>query len=121
MSATGLSQDVDEYRRRLGEQPDEQIDAWAGELMRDMSIRRGVLPVLDELRHATGLSDAQLERAYAAGGGAPATVGRTSDGKLMVPAITLRHFVPGIRRDLPDARNRLIEYLVLNFEELVYI
>jgi len=34
VSATGLSQDVDEYRRRLSEQPDEQIDAWAGELMR---------------------------------------------------------------------------------------
>jgi hypothetical protein len=121
VSATGLSQDVDEYRRRLSEQSDEQIDGWAGELMRDMSIRRGVLPVLDELRHATGLSDAALQRAYAVGGGAPATAGRTADGKLMVPAIGLRHFVPGLRQELPDARQRLIDYLVLNFGELVYI
>jgi hypothetical protein len=121
VSATGLSQDVDEYRRRLSEQTDEQIDAWAGELMRDMSIRRGVLPVLEELRHATGLSDSGLERAYAIGGGAPATAGRTADGHLMVPAIGLRHFVPGLRRELPDARQRLIDYLALNFEELVYI
>jgi hypothetical protein len=121
VSATGLSQDVDEYRRRLSEQPDEQIDAWAGELMRDMSIRRGVLPVLEELRHATGLSDSGLERAYAVGGGAPATAGMTADGKLMVPAIGLRHFVPGLRKELPDARQRLIDYLALNFKELVYI
>jgi hypothetical protein len=121
VSATGLSQDVDEYRRRLSEQPDEQIDSWAGELMRDISIRKGVLPVLDELRHATNLSDGGLERAYALGGGAPATVGHTQDGRLMVPAIGLRHFVPGIRQEMPDARDRLIEYLVLNFEVLVYI
>jgi hypothetical protein len=121
VSATGLSQDVEEYRRRLADQPDEQIDAWAGELMRDMSIRRGVLPVLDELRHATGLTDSALERAYALGGGAPATAGQTADGKLMVPAIGLRHFVPGLRKELPDARQRLIDYLALNFKELVYI
>src|SRR3954470_9003747 len=94
VSATGLSASVDEYRSRLAEQSDEQIDGWSMELMRDMSIRRGVLPVLEELRHATGLSDSGLERVYTAGGGAPATVGRTADGKLMVPAISLRHFVP---------------------------
>ena len=39
----------------------------------------------------------------------------------MVPAISLRHFVPGLREELPDARQRLIDYLALNFEELVYI
>lgn len=70
MSATGLSADVDEYRRRLAEQSDDQIDSWAAELMRDMSIRSGVIPVLDEFRHATGLSDQGLERVFAAGGGA---------------------------------------------------
>jgi hypothetical protein len=121
VSATGLSADVDEYRRRLSEQSDEQIDSWAGELMRDMSIRRGVLPVLAEFRHATGLQDQGLERVFAAGGGPPATVGRTADGQVMVPAIALRHLVAGLRREVKNARALLIDYLALNFEEIVYI
>lgn len=121
MSATGLSADVDEYRRRLSEQSDTQIDGWAAELMRDMSIRRGVLPVLAEFRHATGLGDQGVERVFAAGGGPPAVVGKTADGQLMVPAISLQYLVPGVRLELKDARDRLIEYLLLSFDELVYI
>jgi hypothetical protein len=120
-TATGLSPDPKEYRRRLDEQPDEQIDAWASELMRDISIRRGVLPVLEELRASTGLADPALERIYAAGGGPPATIGRTADGRMMVPAISLHCFVTGLRHEVPDARARLIDYLVRSFEELVYL
>ena len=121
MSATGLSADPAEYQRRLQEQSEEQIDAWATELMRDMSIRQGVLPVLAEFRHATHLDDGAVRRIFTAGGGAPATIGRTADGQLMVPAISLRYLVPGLRRSLPDARDRLIAYLVASLEELVYI
>lgn len=121
MTATGLSADPTEYRARLDEQSDEQIDAWAVELMRDISIRKGVLPVLQELGHACGLDDTSILRAFSAGGGAPATAGRTADGRLMVPAIALRYLVPGLRSEMPDARARLIEYLVASFDELVYI
>ena len=39
----------------------------------------------------------------------------------MVPAITLYVLVPGIRAQLPDARDRLIAYLVANYEEIVYV
>ena len=42
MGATGLSPDPGEYRTRLADQPDPQIDSWASELMRDVAIRRGV-------------------------------------------------------------------------------
>jgi hypothetical protein len=121
VSSNGLSATPAEYQERLDEQPDEQIDTWAAELMRDMSIRRGVLPVLEEFRHAARLDDTGIERVYTAGGGAPATVGRTADGRLMVPAISLRFLVPGLRREVPDARQRLIAWLVGSFEELVYI
>lgn len=121
MTATGLSADPSEYRTRLDEQSDEQIDAWAVELLRDISVRKGVLPVLEEFRHACRLDDTGIERAFSAGGGAPATVGRTTDGRLMVPAVSLRYLVPGLRAQTPDARARLIEYLVASFEELVYI
>jgi len=121
VSATGLSADPGEYKRRLDAQSDEQIDSWAAELMRDISIRSGVLTVLDEFRHAARLDDRGVERVFTAGGGAPATIGRTVDGRLMVPAISLRHLVPGLRRETQDARERLIAYLVGSFQELVYI
>ena len=121
MTATGLSASPQEYRDRLDEQPDSQIDSWAAELMRDVSIRRGVLTVLAELRHALGTDDSGLRRLFTAGGGPAAAVGRTEAGQMMVPAISLRYFAPGTRALMPDARTRLIEYLVANFEEIVYI
>jgi hypothetical protein len=117
----GLSVDETEYRERLALQSDDQIDAWASELMRDMSIRRGVLPVLDSFKAATRLDDGGITRAFAAGGGAPATVGRTGDGRLMVPAISLRYLVPGLRAQSPEARGQLIDLLVHGFHEVVYI
>jgi hypothetical protein len=120
MGATALATDPVEYRRRLLEQPDEQIDAWATEAMRDISIRRGVLAVLEHLRQVTGLADRELEKVFAAGGGPPAVVGRDAEGRLMVPAITLHCFVKGLRATVADARGQLVEYLVANFEELVY-
>jgi hypothetical protein len=119
--ATGLSADPQEYRTRLAEQSDEQIDAWAAELMRDVAIRRGVIRVIEDFRAATGLDETQFERVFASGGGPPAVVGRAPNGKLMVPAITLHALVPGIRSQVPDGRGRLVEYLVANFHELVYV
>jgi hypothetical protein len=118
---TGLAQDPTEYRRRLEGQPDEQIDAWATELLRDMSIQFGVRRVISDLLRAGHITEAEFERVFAAGGGAPATLGRTADGELMVPAIELWCLVPGIRRETSDGRTRIIEYLVENFHEFVYI
>ena len=120
-TTTGLSGDPREYARRLAEQSDEQIDAWAAELMRDIAIRRGVLRVIADFRKATGLDEPQFERVFASGGGPPAVIGRDAKGRLMVPAITLYTLVPGIRSQLPDGRKRLIAYLVANFDELVYV
>ena len=121
MATSGLSPDPKEYRKRLTDQPDEQIDAWAAELMRDIAIRRGVLRVIADFRKAAGLDERQFERVFASGGGPPAVIGHDRDGRLMVPAITLYALVSGIRSQRPDGRNRLIEYLVLNFNELVYV
>jgi hypothetical protein len=117
----GLSADPTEYRARLGEQSDEQIDAWAAELMRDVAIRRGVLKVVADFRAAARLSEPEFERVFAAGGGPPAAIGRDGDGRLMVPAITLYALVAGIRSQVANGRDRLIDYLVLNFDELVYV
>jgi hypothetical protein len=121
VGATGLSADPNEYRSRLAEQSDEQIDAWSKELMRDVAIRRGVLRVISDFRTATGLDERGFERVFASGGGSPAVIGRDGDGRVMVPAISLHHLVPGTRAQLPDGRERLIAYLVANFDELVYV
>ena len=121
MPATGLSADPKSYRIRLAEQSDEQIDLWAQEMMRDVAKRRGVLRVLEDLRHAAHLSDGDIERAFASGGGPSAVIGRDAQGRQMMPAITLYALVPGIRAEAADGRQRLIDYLVENFDELVYV
>lgn len=121
MATTGLSADPTEYRTRLGEQTDEQIDAWAAELMRDVAIRRGVIKVVEDFRRTAGLDERGFERVFASGGGPPAVVGRDASGHLMVPAITLHALVPGIRAQVRDGRDRLIAYLVANFGEIVYV
>lgn len=121
MGATGLAADPAEYRARLGEQSDEQIDAWAAELMRDVAIRRGVVRVVEDFLRATRLGERDFERVFASGGGPPAVIGRDGEGHLIVPAITLHALVPGIRSQVADGRDRLVDYLVENFEELVYV
>lgn len=67
MAATGLSTDPNEYRTRLAEQTDEQIDLWAAEMMRDVAKRRGVLRVLDDFRRAARLDERDIERVFASG------------------------------------------------------
>jgi hypothetical protein len=119
--ATGLSADPQEYRSRLDEQSDEQIDAWVSELMRDMVIRRGIVRVVEDFRRSAGIDEQGFERVFAAGGGPPAVIGRDGAGHLLVPAITLHALVPGLRSQVADGRQRLIDYLVANFDELVYV
>jgi hypothetical protein len=120
LAATGLSADTAEYRTRLAEQSDEQIDLWAAEMMRDVAKRRGVIRVLDDLRTAGRLTETDIERAFALGSGPVAVVGRDAQGRQMIPAVALFALVPGLRA-LPGGRDRLIDYLVKNFHELVYV
>jgi hypothetical protein len=48
-------------------------------------------------------------------------VGRDRSGNLVVPTISLFALVPGLRARVDDSRGRLIDYLVANFGELVYV
>jgi hypothetical protein len=121
VASTGLSADPTEYRARLANQSDDQIDVWAAELLRDVVIRRGIVKVVDDFRRATRLDDRGFERVFASGGGPPAVIGRDAIGRLVVPTVTLFALVPGIRAQLPDSRDRLVEYLVENFHEIVYV
>jgi hypothetical protein len=121
VAATGLSANPKEYRTRLADQSDEQIDAWAAELMRDVAKRRGVIRVLADFRKAAKISEGDVERVFASGDGPTASVGRDAQGRQMIPAIALYALVPGIRAQAKDGRQRLIDYLVENFDELVYV
>ena len=67
------------------------------------------------------LSERDIERAFASGDGPPAVIGRDAQGRQMMPAVTLYALVPGIRAQAADGRQRLIDYLVENFDELVYV
>ncbi len=120
MGATGLAADPAEYRARLREQSDEQIDAWAAELLRDLAVRQGIVTTVSGFIGSAGLDERSFERVFAAGGGAPATIGRDRAGHLIVPAVTLHFLVPGVRRETPNGRDRLIDYLVGCFHEMVY-
>ena len=121
MGSTGLSNDPKEYRTRLVEQSDDQIDAWVAELLRDVVIRRGIVKVVGDFRRVTGLDERSFERVFASGGGPPASLGRDRAGHVVVPATTLFALVPGLRAQVSDARERLIAYLVANFGETVYV
>jgi hypothetical protein len=121
MDATALSADPKEYRARLGDQSDDQIDRWVAELMRDVVTRRGIVKVVRDYRHATSLSETEFERVFAFGGGAPRTLGQDGQGNLVVPTTSLWALVPGTRSLVADSRARLIDYLVANFDELVYV
>ena len=121
MGATGLAANPAEYRERLREQSDQQVDAWAAELLRDIVIRRGIVKAVRDFKRAARLDDRSFERVFATGGGPPVVVGRDRDGHQVVPAVALWALVPGIRAETGDGRDRLIEYLVENFEDLVYV
>jgi hypothetical protein len=121
VTATALSANPKEYRARLADQSDDQIDAWVAELMRDVVIRRGIVKVVADFQRAARLDDRGFERVFASGGGPPAVIGRDGQGRLVVPTITLFALVPGIRAQVSDGRARLIEYLVENFDEIVYV
>ena len=121
MGATGLAPNPTDYRGRLREQTDEQLDAWAAELLRDVAKRRGVVKAVGDFRKAAHLDDKAFRRVFARGGGAPQTVGSDAAGHLMVPTISLHFLVPGLRAEVADARERLVAYLVAGFDEIVYV
>ena len=122
MVATGLSETPAAYRAKLLTQEDAQIDAWVAGSLRDIAKRKGVVQAVHQFGKATGLDEDSLAGAYTAGGGAAATMGRDDDGHLIFPAVALWAFVPGVRAvDPARGKDRLINFLVATFEEVVYI
>lgn len=121
MGASGLATNPTEYRERLRGQTDQQLDAWAAELLRDVAKRRGLAKVVADFRKTAHLDEKGFRRVFARGGGAPETVGIDAEGNILVPTISLHFLVSGLRAEATDARDRLISYLVGSFDEIVYV
>jgi len=69
-----------------------------------------VAKVVADFRKTAHLDEKAFRRVFARGGGAPQTVGSDAGGHLMVPTISLHFLVPGLRAQVPDARDRMIAY-----------
>lgn len=112
--------DEQTYRAMVSEQPDAQIDTWAGDLFIDFAKRMGVGTAIAAFRAATGLDDRGFQRAFLVGGGPDHVIGIDTAGALAAPIFELPKAVAGLRRIEPEARDRLVDFLVEQREVMSY-
>jgi hypothetical protein len=108
------------YREMVADQGDEQIDRWACDLFIDFAKRRGVGQAIAAFNHAAGLDARGFQRAFLVGGGPDHVVGIDTAGALSAPIFELPKAVAGLRRTDPEARAKLIEFLVDHREVMSY-
>jgi hypothetical protein len=113
--------DEREYRGMVSSQSDAQIDTWAADLFMDFAKRLGVGRAIAAFCGATGLDAAGFERAFLVGGGPDHVVGIDTAGELAAPIFELPKAIAGLRRIDPQARDRLIEFLVGHREVMSYV
>src|ERR671919_1679002 len=106
--------EVDErsYRRMVAAQDARQVDAWASDLFMDFAKRLGVGRAIASFCAVTGLDERGFQRAFLVGGGPDHVVGIDTAGSLAAPIFELPRAVAGLRRIDPDARAKLIDFLV---------
>jgi hypothetical protein len=114
---TGTAQD---YRQMVEAQQDEQIDRWAADLFIDFAKRRGVGMATAAFCRAAGLDTRGFQRAFLVGGGPDHVVGIDTAGSLAAPIFELPRAIAGLRRTVPDARAKLVDFLVDHREVMSY-
>ena len=114
--------DVDEsgYREMVSAQDDTQVDTWAADLFIDFAKRLGVGRAIAAFCAATGLDERGFQRAFLVGGGPDHVVGIDTAGSLAAPIFELPKAIAGVRRLDPDARPKLIDFLVEHREVMSY-
>jgi hypothetical protein len=112
-SATG-------YREMVEAQSDDQIDRWAADLFIDFAKRKGVGTAIAAFCKAAGLDERGFQRAFLVGGGPDHVVGIDTAGDLAAPIFELPRAVAGLRRIDPEARRKLINFLVDHREVMSY-
>ena len=115
--------EVDEkaYRDMVEAQDDRQIDTWAADLFIDFAKRIGVGTAIAAFSTAAGLDARGFQRAFLVGGGPDHVVGIDTAGSLAAPIFELPKAVSGLRRIDPDARAKLIDFLVGHREVMSYV
>ena len=115
--------EVDEgpYREMVEAQDDRQIDTWAADLFVDFAKRIGVGTAIAAFSAAAGLDARGFQRAFLVGGGPDHVVGIDTAGSLAAPIFELPKAIAGLRRIDPDARAKLIEFLVGHREVMSYV
>jgi len=100
------------YRAMVAEQTDGQVDAWAADLFIDFAKRLGVGTAIEAFCRATGLDAKAFQRAFLVGGGPDHVVGIDTAGSLAAPIFELPRAIAGLRRLDPEARAKLVRFLV---------
>jgi hypothetical protein len=108
------------YRQMVEDQADDQIDRWAADLFIDFAKRKGVGTAIGAFCRAAGLDTRGFQRAFLVGGGPDHVVGIDTAGNLAAPIFELPRAVAGLRRVVPDARGKLIDFLVDHREVMSY-
>ena len=109
------------YREMVAAQDDSQIDTWAADLFIDFAKRMGVGTAIEAFCRATGLDARGFQRAFVVGGGPDHVVGIDTAGSLAAPIFELPKAIAGLRRIDPEARAKLIDFLVQQRDVMSYV
>jgi hypothetical protein len=115
-----VESDEQTYREMVAAQTDQQIDHWAADLFMDFAKRRGVGTAIAAFQRAAGLDERGFQRVFLVGGGPDHVVGIDTAGDLAAPIFELPKAVIGLRRTDPDARAKLVDFLVGGREVMAY-
>jgi hypothetical protein len=108
------------YRDMVSDQSDDQIDTWSADLFMDFAKRRGVGTAIAAFMSAAGLDGRGFQRVFLVGGGPDHVVGIDTAGDLAAPIFELPKAIAGLRRTDPDARAKLVDFLVNGREVMAY-
>ena len=108
------------YRDMVAAQDDRQVDTWAADLFIDFAKRIGVGTAIAAFCRATDLDARGFQRAFLVGGGPDHVVGIDTAGSLAAPIFELPKAIAGLRRLDPEARTKLVRFLVDHREVMSY-
>jgi hypothetical protein len=108
------------YRDMVEAQGDPQIDTWAADLFVDFAKRKGVGTAIGAFCAVADLDAKGFQRAFLVGGGPDHVVGIDTAGALAAPIFELPRAIAGLRNTDPDARRKLVEFLVGQREVMSY-
>ncbi len=108
------------YRDMVEAQGDPQIDTWAADLFVDFAKRKGVGTAIGAFCAVADLDAKGFQRAFLVGGGPDHVVGIDTAGALAAPIFELPRAIAGLRKTDPDARRKLVDFLVGQREVMSY-